>query len=78
MQPSESGSFLDLPKLCPSRLLRQRNSPSSGSRKDSLRAPLCSGVRASLPTRQPFQNGNSLRELIDLLLCVPAILTEPG
>src|SRR5205807_2722442 len=79
MQPFvESGRFLDLPKLGPACLLRQRNSPAPGSREDPFGATLRARVRPSLPSRKLLQNGNSFRKLIYLSLRIAAILTEPS
>src|SRR3982751_3369221 len=74
----ESGRFLHLPKLGPTCLLRQRNSPASGSREDPFGATLRARVRPSLPSRKLLQNGNSFSELIHLSLRIPAFLAEPS
>ena len=75
---SGSSRFLCLTKLGPSCFLSERNSSAPGSRQNTLRPALSAGIRIALPPRKLLQNGNSLRELISLLLRVPMIFSEPS
>jgi hypothetical protein len=70
--------FFGLTKLGPACFLSERNSPASSSRQNALGPALSAGIRIALPPRKLLQNGNSLGELISLLLRVPVILTEPS
>ena len=73
-----SGRFFHLAKLGPACLLSERNSPAPGSRQNALRPALPAGIRTAVPSRKLFQNGNSLRKFVNLILRVPAILAEPS
>ena len=73
-----SGRFFHLAKLGPACLLSERNSPAPGSRQNALGPALPAGIRTAVPSRKLFQNGNSLRKFVNLILRVPAILAEPS
>lgn len=76
--PHRSGRSFHLAKLGPACFLSERNSPAPGSRKNALGPALPARIRTPMPSRKLFQNGNSLRKFVNLILRIPAILAEPS